>query len=258
MSRWIAKHQVSKIIQVFFHRIFFQSVPCSTQCIAPCPNVLLFHVWMFAQMPHVVARESKTHSSYSHHNSCSYCISQFSVRWRCGTPEDIGSGAALSELRANHWSFSELQAKMPPDIQDRWNISFSNFVPESFRLLGSGNFSTVYLCRVKAPITTPTNLAQFQTYADQPVAVKLLRGEIDLWQHLETGLWIKQMLCAYLCCLPIQPQPPCICCNLLCSFTLWILWQSLYAKSSIMLCYVGRVNCNLLCVPYVRILTMYR
>lgn len=50
-------------------------------------------------------------------------------------------------------------------------------------MLGSGNFSTVYLCRVKAPLTTPTNLAQFQAYADQAVAVKLLRGE-NIWYSI--------------------------------------------------------------------------
>lgn len=78
ISRRTTKHQVTKIIQVFFLRIFplfSTTYVCSTRCVAPCPILLLFHVWMFAQMPIVVARESKAHSSYLHHNNCSNCIS---------------------------------------------------------------------------------------------------------------------------------------------------------------------------------------
>ena len=55
-------------------------------------------------------------------------------------------------------------------------IPLQLFNSEKFKLLGSGNFSSVYYCTVKCPLSTPTKLTNFKNYTEQGVAVKLLNG----------------------------------------------------------------------------------
>ena len=55
-------------------------------------------------------------------------------------------------------------------------IPFKLFNSQKFKLLGSGNFSSVYYCTVKCPLSTPTKLTNFKNYTEQGVAVKLLNG----------------------------------------------------------------------------------
>ena len=67
---------------------------------------------------------------------------------------------------------------LPPAMIDRWVIPFSLFDTESFHILGEGNFSSVYFSLVHGPLSTPTKLEQFKNYAEQSVAVKLLKGTV--------------------------------------------------------------------------------
>ena len=82
----------------------------------------------------------------------------------------------LPSMDPSLYNYSTYFSKLPPIVVDRWMIPLDTFNSQSFRLIGEGNFSTVYLCTVRGPLTTPTKLDQYRTYSEQSVAVKLLIG----------------------------------------------------------------------------------
>ena len=82
----------------------------------------------------------------------------------------------LPSMEPSLYNYASYFSKLPPMVVDRWMIPLDMFNSQSFRLIGEGNFSTVYLCTVKGPLTTPTQIDQYKTYSEQSVAVKLLIG----------------------------------------------------------------------------------
>lgn len=82
----------------------------------------------------------------------------------------------LPSMEPSLYNYASYVSKLPPIVVDRWMIPLDMFNSQSFRLIGEGNFSSVYLCTVRGPLTTPTKLEQYKTYSDQSAAVKLLLG----------------------------------------------------------------------------------
>ena len=82
----------------------------------------------------------------------------------------------LPSMEPSLYNYASYFSRLPPTVVDQWIIPLDMFNSQSFRLIGEGNFSMVYLCTVKCPLTTPTQMDQYKTYSEQSVAVKLLIG----------------------------------------------------------------------------------
>lgn len=84
--------------------------------------------------------------------------------------------AKLPSMEPSLYNYATYFSKLPPVVVDRWMIPLDSFNSQSFRLIGEGNFSSVYLCKVQCPLATPTKHDKYRTYSEQAVAVKLLVG----------------------------------------------------------------------------------